>query len=266
MGRFRDGHRIGARLVRARSTVYKYSIRLLIDRVTVLPATLEDLFRRQRVWRGGRRAAIAVPALPSGFPVLDRQLPGGGWPSGALTEILTALEGGGELQLVLPPLASLTAAGRRIVWLAPPHLPFAPALAAAGIDLRNVALVRPPGRREVLWAAEQVLRARACHALLLWCREVRYAELRRLAVAADASQALVVLFRPLQAMQMSSPAALRLVLASAADGLDVRILKCRGPRSEAPLRLRVNRPVHALDRPSLAAARARDPVAQPCPA
>ena len=234
--------------------------------MTVLPATLEDLFRRQRIWRGGRAAQSAGSALPTGFPVLDRQLPGGGWPNGALTEILTAVEGGGELQLVLPPLASLTAAGRRIVWLAPPHLPFAPALTAAGIDLRGVALVRTPRRRDVLWAAEQVLHARACHALLLWCHEARYAELRRLAVAADASQALVMLFRPLQATQMSSPAALRLVLASTADGLDVHILKCRGPRSEASLRLRVNRPVHALDRSSLTASRARDPVAQPCPA
>jgi protein ImuA len=196
-----------------------------------------------------------MPGLSTGFAARDRQLPGGGWPSGALTEILTAAEGGGELPLQRPALAGLSAAGRRIVWLAPPYLPFAPALAAAGIALRSVALVRTPRRREVLWAAEQLLRARACHALLLWCRDVRYAELRRLAVAAaDASHALV------------APAALRLALAPTASGLEVRILKCRGPRSEGSLRLPVNRPAHALDRPSLAASRPRDPVAWPCPA
>jgi len=205
-----------------------------------------------------------MAALPTGYALLDQQLPGGGWPSGALTEILTAAEGAGELQLVLPALAALSAARQRIVWLAPPHLPFAPALAAAGIALRSVVVVRTPKRREVLWAAEQVLRASACHALLLWCRDLRYAELRRLAVAADASHALVMLFRPREAAQAPSPAALRLALAPAKDGLDVHVLKCRGPRSEAPLRLHVNRPVHAVDRPSLAASRARDPVA--CPA
>ena len=231
-----------------------------------LPATLEDLFRRQRIWRGGRTAQHTAAALPTGFASLDRQLPGGGWPGGVLTEILTAAEGGGELQLVLPVLAALSAAGRRIVWLAPPHLPFAPALAAAGIDLRNVALVRTARRRETLWAAEQLLRARACHALLLWCREVRYAELRRLAVAADASHALAMLFRPQQAAQTASPAALRLALAPAENGLEARILKCRGPRSEASLRLHINRPVHALDCPSPAASRPRDAVAWPCPA
>jgi len=208
-----------------------------------------------------------MPGLSTGFAALDRQLPGGGWPSGALTEILTAAEGGGELQLLLPALATLSAAGRRIVWLAPPYLPFAPALAAAGIALRSIALVRTPRRRDLLWAAEQLLRARACHALLLWCRDVRYAELRRLAVAAaDASQVLVALFRPQQSAQTSSPAALRLVLAPTASGLEVRILKCRGPRSEGSLRLPVNRPVHALDRPSPAASRPRDPVARLCPA
>ncbi|MDX1374740.1 MAG: translesion DNA synthesis-associated protein ImuA [Burkholderiales bacterium] len=232
--------------------------------MSALSETLDDLLRRQRVWRGSRAAQSAVSTRSTGFAPLDRQLPGGGWPSGALIEILAAAEGGGELQLVLPALTALSAAGQRIVWLAPPHLPFAPALAAAGIDLRSLAVVRTPRRREVLWAAEQVLRARACHALLLWCRDLRYAELRRLAVAADASHALVMLFRPQQAAQASSPAALRLALAPGERGLEVRILKCRGPRREGPLHLHVNRPAHALGRSSPAAARPRDAVA--CPA
>lgn len=232
--------------------------------MTALTETLEDLLRRQRVWRGGRTAQSIASTLPTGFASLDRELPGGGWPSGALTEILAATEGGGELQLVLPALAALSAAGRRVVWLAPPHLPFAPALVAAGIDLRSVAVVRTPRRREALWAAEQVLRAGACHALLLWCRDLRYAELRRLAVAADAGHALAMLFRPQRAAQASSPAALRLALAPTENGLELRILKCRGPRSEEPLRLRVNRPIHALDRSAPATARPRDAVA--CPA
>jgi len=234
--------------------------------VSALPAPLEDLLRRQRIWRGGRLAPGVASVLPTGFAQLDERLPGGGWPSAALTEILSAAEGSGELQLILPALAALSAAGRRVVWLAPPHLPFAPALAAAGVDLRNVALVRTPRHREVLWAAEQVLRARACHALLLWCREVRYTELRRLAVAADAGHALVMLFRPQASAQASSPAALRILLAPAGEGLDVRILKCRGPRSEKPLQLPVTRPVHALDRSAPAASRARDSVARLCPA
>src|SRR5213075_637822 len=126
---------------------------------------------------------------------LDRELPGGGWPTGVLTEVLGLQEGIGELQLVLPALAKLTSAGKRVVWLAPPHLPYAPALAAAGIDLPHLALVRAAGRRDALWAAEQALRSGSCHALLAWLPSPGYAHLRRLAVAAEAGRAFLALFR-----------------------------------------------------------------------
>ena len=134
-------------------------------------AALEHILERHPVWRGGRLPASAS-ATPTGFAALDRELPGGGWPSGVLTELLVRRAGIGELQLVLPALAALSWAGKRIVWLAPPYLPYAPALAAAGIDLAQLALVRAPGRRDAraaerrntLWAAEQVLRSASCHA------------------------------------------------------------------------------------------------------
>jgi hypothetical protein len=198
--------------------------------------------------------------LPSGFAELDRELPGGGWPTGALSEILCNREGIGELQLVLPALASLSWAGKRVVWLAPPHLPYAPALAAAGVDLAQVVLVRAPGRRDALWAAEQVLRSASCHALLAWLPRARYEDLRRLAVAAEASRAWVALFRPPEAAHAASPAALRLLLEPSLNGISARILKRRGAPAAVPLVLPVKRPVHALGRTSLsvpAAGRAR---------
>jgi hypothetical protein len=213
-------------------------------------AALEDILQRHPVWRGGA-LACGLPALPSGFAELDRELPGGGWPAGRLSEILGGHEGIGELQLVLPALAALSWAGKRIVWLAPPHLPYAPALAAAGLDLAHLAVVRAPGRRDALWAAEQVLRSGSCHALLAWFPGARYEELRRLAVAAEAGQAWVALFRPPQAAQTASPAALRLSLQPAGDALCVHILKRRGAPAAAPLRLPLKRPVHALGRTAL---------------
>jgi hypothetical protein len=225
-----------------------------------MSAALEDLLQRHTVWRGGA-VSCAAPAVPSGFAGLDKELPGGGWPAGALTEILGEREGIGELQLVLPAVAALSWAGKRIVWLAPPHLPYAPALAAAGIDVAHLAVVRAPGRRDALWAAEQVLRAASCHALLAWFPSARYEELRRLAVAAEAGRAWVALFRPLQAAQESSPAALRIALQPDGDALSLRILKRRGAPAAAPLRLPVKRPVHALGRtpfPAPAAGHARD--------
>ena len=117
--------------------------------MAALEETLEVILRRHPVWRGGPLSS-APPATPTGFDALDRELPGGGWPAGALTELLGRREGIGELQLVLPALAALSWAGKRIVWLAPPHLPYAPALAAAGVDLAQLVVVRAPGRRDAL--------------------------------------------------------------------------------------------------------------------
>ena len=222
-------------------------------------AALEEILQRHPVWRGGALSS-ATPAVPTGFAALDRELPGGGWPAGALSEILGNREGIGELQLVLPALAALSWAGKRVVWLAPPHLPYAPALAAAGVDLAQLAVVRAPGRRDALWAAEQVLRSRSCHALLAWFPNARYEELRRLALAAEASRAWVALFRPGEAAQSSSPASLRIALEPQHDALSLHILKRRGAPAAAPLCLPVKRPVHALGRtafPAPAAGHAR---------
>ncbi len=227
---------------------------------------LEDILRRQPVWRGGAPAAPAAPALPSGFTALDAELPGGGWPIGALTEILAPRDGVGELQLVMPVLAALTGAGRRIAWLAPPYLPYAPALAAAGVRLEHLAVVRAPGRRDALWAAEQVLRAGACHALLAWLPEAHYAELRRLAAAAQERPVFAALFRPPGAARQPSPACLRLALEWREGRLAARILKRRGAPAATALAISIPRPVHALGRAPLSATSYRGAGARACAA
>jgi len=223
-------------------------------------AALEDILQQHSVWRG---AAFARPAgvTATGYAPLDHELPGGGWPNGALTEILGGLKGIGELQILMPALAALTTAGKRVVWLAPPHLPYAPALAAAGVDLANLAVVRAPGRRDALWAAEQVLRAGTCSALLGWFHRASYLELQRLATAAESGGAFVALFRPREAEREPSPACLRIALEAPAGELALRILKRRGPPSAGPLRLPLKRPAHALGRAPFPAPASREPRA-----
>ena len=166
---------------------------------------LEEILQRHPVWRGGALVQGAA-ALPSGFAALDHELPGGGWPCQGLSEILADEPGIGELALLLPAFARLTGAGKRAVWISPPHIPYAPALVAAGVDLANLLLLQPSGRRHALWATEQALRAGSCHALAAWLPKARYAELQRLAVAAQTSRALALIFRPLAAGSESSPA------------------------------------------------------------
>lgn len=232
---------------------------------------LETLAQHPAIWRGADLARVAVPSLPSGFPVLDAELPGGGWPTGALTEILPAHEGIGELRLFGPALAALTASGKWLAWIAPPYCPYAPALAAAGIDSARMFIVRTKSERETLWAVEQALRSNSCGAVLAWLPETTsYAELRRLQLAAEAGESLAVLFRPPGTARQSSPAALRLALSTLDGGLAVRILKRRG----APLAGGIVLPAmplatqrkrfsgHAMDRPSFSAAAAGNPAAR----
>jgi hypothetical protein len=223
--------------------------------------SLEEILESRSVWRGAAAAAGAIPAVATGFPGLDAELPGGGWPAGGLSEILVAASGVGELGVLVPALAKLTSSGKRVVWLAPPHVPYAPALAAAGIDLPHLVVVRAAGRRDALWAAEQALRAGSCHALLAWLQAPRYEELRRLAVAAEASRAMAVLFRPPQAAAEPSPACLRILLEPAPSALRLRILKRRGAPAAAPLVLQLKRPVHALGRIALPRLAGRGPRA-----
>ncbi|CAM5444603.1 Error-prone DNA polymerase [Stutzerimonas stutzeri] len=82
---------------------------------------------------------------------------GGGWPEAALSEILLAAPGTGELRLLWPTLARLTVAGERVVLVDPPHLPYPQAWLTAGVDLRQLSIVHASGR-DALWATEQCLR------------------------------------------------------------------------------------------------------------
>ena len=134
-----------------------------------MPSLAVELQRHPGIWRGNQLSR-GCPGIASGFAPLDAELPGGGWPGGALTEILPQHEGIGELRILGPALAQLAAQGKFIVWIAPPHLPYAPALAAAGIDLARIVIVKTSRDGDTLWAAEQALRSAACGGVLLWPR------------------------------------------------------------------------------------------------
>lgn len=201
------------------------------------PDALDQLLRHPALWRARQRDTVGGSSgLPTGYTALDRCLPGGGWPSQGLIEVLADRTGIGELSLLLPALARLCGEGREagwLAWISPPHPPYAPALAACGIDVGHVLVVRAPSAE---WAMEQALRSGACSAVLGWagCRDRQ--SLRRLQLAAEQSGCLAVLFRRLRDGHEPSPAVLRIALSSDRDGLEVRILKSRGGR-DASVRL-----------------------------
>ena len=153
-------------------------------------ATVAQLAQLPGVWRGGELEHAAKPVVATGYEALDRELPGGGWPTGTLTEVLHDAVGIGEVSFLAGALARACVDDRLIAWIDPPHLPYAPALAHSGIALERCLVVRPAHREDSLWAAEQALRSGACGAVLFWLAHDEYAWLRRLQMAAEAGRAL----------------------------------------------------------------------------
>ena len=202
-----------------------------------MPVPAVELDHHPGIWRGGHFARTTHPGLATGFAILDAELPGGGWPRGTLTEILPQCAGIGELRLLGPALARLAAEGKSIAWIAPPYLPYAPALAAAGIELARMLIVKTAKDGDALWAAEQALASAACGGVLVWPRLPQFSQLRRLQLVAENGRCLAVLFRPPMAAHEPSPAALRLALAAHQGGLALSILKRRGAPLSRPIML-----------------------------
>lgn len=198
-------------------------------------ASLDMVLQHPGIWRGDQLAQTGEETLPTGFAELDEQLPGGGWARGALTEILLEREGIGELRLLLPALARVSAQSTWQAWVAPPHIPYAPALSVAGINLKQLLVAQPQTPADAWWAAEQALRSGACSAVLAWLSTPDEKRMRRLQLGAEAGKAWGVLFRSASAAQERSTAALRLRLEATANGLAVHILKRRGGQVSKPV-------------------------------
>lgn len=201
-------------------------------------AALAELLRNPLVWRGDQLAPTAG-VVPSGFSDLDRELPGGGWPQGSLTELLADDEGIGELRLVLPALVHLVQGGAWIALVAPPYIPCAPAFAAGGIDPGRVIVIAPNQDKDRWWAAEQVLRANSASALLFWPHVVRDQRLHRLQLAAQDGCAPAFVFAGTARAAHPSPAPLRIRLSAEASHLRVDVFKRRGGVTSRPLLLDV---------------------------
>jgi hypothetical protein len=193
-----------------------------------MSASIDSLLQHPGIWRGDRLSQTELDTIPTGFAGLDAELPGGGWPRGALTEILLEREGIGELRLLLPTLARMSGQGGWLAWVAPPHVPYAPALATAGISLEHLLVAQAQSASDSWWAAEQALRSGSCSTVLAWLESPDERRMRRLQLAAETGNALGILFRSTQAEQERSPAALRLKLEAVNNGLAVHILKRRG--------------------------------------
>ncbi len=210
---------------------------------------LEHIIRRPDTWRGlegpNNVAILSRPAnsdwhgadaLPSGFTELDKQLTLGGWPQRGSIEVLSDSCGMGSMGLFLPTMEMLSEQGRWQAFIGAPQMPYAPLLAARGIDTQQILMVHPKSREDRLWATEQALRSSTCSVVFSWlgASEYRYAELRKLQLAAAENDTLAVLFRATDVAQQHTPAGLRLMMSGYRT---VDILKQRGGQQTTGIKL-----------------------------
>lgn len=223
-----------------------------------LPESLRDA-----LWRAHQLGRSRCACTPTGFAALDAELPGGGWPHRALTELLVPHPGLGELRLLVPALSRIVGTGaptgdevesgsRCVMLFDPPAALCGWALAQLGVNAQPLLVVHGrEGARatmglrrwlpsaDLLWALEQALKSGHVGAVLAWLPSCLKADvLRRLQLAAQAHEGPVFLFREVQARSRASAAPLRLLLQGAGiDRLALRVLKRRGPPLAQPLRL-----------------------------
>ncbi len=220
--------------------------------MTTLPKTLDltELIGINHVWRAGSLGAAAVQTISTGYDALSHVLPGGGWPCGAMTEVLQAQSGQHEWGLVAPALGALqaTSPDALVVLVGAPYCPFGPALGARQINMQrllSISAVKSVAQNDspaMLWATREALQCADVGAVLAWLPDARGAHLRRLQIAALSSNKLLFVFRPLQAQNDASPAPLRLKLAgivqnasTAGHNLQIDVFKRRGPLAASPV-------------------------------
>ncbi|MCY7371524.1 MAG: translesion DNA synthesis-associated protein ImuA [Polaromonas sp.] len=205
-------------------------------------------FANANIWRAGELASASLQTVDTGYAALDQVLPGGGWPLGAMVEVLQPQAGLHEWGLVAPALALRQAAspdqtaGRLLVLVGPPHRPFGPALEARQIAMPRLLCVQGAAGNapSLLWATRESLQCADVAAVLAWLPDARSAHLRRLQMAAHTHHKLLFVFRPLRAQHESSPAPLRVLLEGTAEAgcnLRVHVFKRRGPLLGAPVLL-----------------------------
>ena len=257
--------------------------------------SVRHLLAHPQLWRAGSldHDQVDQDTLDTGYPQLNAKLWGGGWPRAGLMELLCSEVGIGELRLLAPILARLSQEQERwLVWINPPHVPYAPALTHLQVDIGKVLLVHPskrsghdPGKRsgkynpgtrsgkhnpdkrsgqteankhrDALWALEQALKSGTASVAMAWLDERRLteADIRRLKLAARQGNSLAILFRRDVAMRRSSMAELRIRLEAGADPDEVQleIIKRRGGWPTEPFAIKLAHEVVALTLPAASA-------------
>ena len=190
------------------------------------------------IWRGDQLGSPITRVVPSGYPSLDAELPGGGWPARSLTELLQAQPTVLEWRLLSPAMRQVVAKGEDIVIVGPPKAPHLPGLRDEGIDERRLVWIQAATPAERLWVTEQLVKANAGGMVVSWLPQARQEQIRRLQVCSQSCDSPVFLCRPAAAKHEPSAAPLRVQVRFGVDWeLQVHLLKRKGGVHDGVLHL-----------------------------
>lgn len=197
---------------------------------TVPTPNLEQLLRRGDIWRGHSGHFNEQPTWDTGHPTLNQALLNQGWPIKQLTEVCQAHRQHCEWLLLAPAVRAASQKGQTVALVNPPANPFAPGLAAQGINLGQLWWLAASNKTDFVTCMVTLLKAAYTPIVVGWEPQpmLRYSELRKVQLATAESAGLCLIFRGPHAQQQNSPASLRLYTQLSAEHLQVIIGKQRG--------------------------------------
>ena len=188
------------------------------------------------VWRGSELGSAVTLVHTSGWAALDAELPGGGWPRHAVSEVLATQPYVLEWRLLSPAVRRVVADGGQVVVVGPARHPHLPGLQHEGMDERQFVWIKAELPAERLWVTEQLIKSNSVGAIVAWLPQARQEQLRRLQVCAQGCDGLIFLCRPESARPEASAAPLRVHASVSLDWeLRVNVFKRRGPVHEGQL-------------------------------
>jgi len=205
--------------------------------MNALPKHIESI--HAAAWRATPLARTYGKTVDTVYAAMSEQLPGQGWPVGTVVEFLLQQAGVGELRLLGPALVTVSHK-RSVALVEPQQIHNGLGYAHIGVDPTTLMWLKVSKSSDALWCAEQILKLSSCGAVMLWQQHILTESLPRLLVAAQTSQTLFFVMRPLACAQDPSPASLRLTVRPAADGIAIEVIKRKSRASAQSLNVKLS--------------------------
>lgn len=190
-----------------------------------MSALITHLKNKQLVWQASQQAQTAAAKIATGVAELDQAL-NGGFPKQGVVRINSAM-GIGELKLCMPIIQQRQQDKRQLFVMAPPVQINAEMLIAHDVAIEQVFFVASDNTANKLWACEQCLKSGLCHTVLLWQSKLSLTQAKRLQVAAEQGDCLLLLFE-YNSVAQPLPISLSMNLSREQDALHINIAKQRG--------------------------------------